>query len=207
MSKLIALGLALLVVSIAATSGVLVAFMHPERASGGADTSPLATAVLEKPLVLPPAHDPGQPYTKAPVTVLTGPSEGYAFVASLPRGRTMDVIGRDDSGAWLAVELGAGTLTGWVEASSIGGVEDVPGLAVARATPVETPSTAPPPAAGSTPLPQGQASRGGSRRQDGSRSQPDRAEQRAIQGTCRRLEAKHFVTREEWLYYREYCLT
>jgi hypothetical protein len=50
------------------------------------------------------------------------------------------VIGRDESGQWIAIHLGAGNLTGWVLASTVEGLPDIEGMDVASRTPVETPA-------------------------------------------------------------------
>jgi hypothetical protein len=86
-------------------------------------------------------------------------------------------------------------------------VDDVSNLAVARITPVERPTIATPPAQDLPPTQQ-QANRSGrdsSSQRDERPSQSRSERQRVIDETCERLREKHYVTREEYAFYRQYC--
>jgi hypothetical protein len=59
----------------------------------------------------------------------------------LPGGARVEVVGRNETGAWIAIALSPGSkLTGWVEASMVSGIADVKGLQLAPMTPIGTQS-------------------------------------------------------------------
>lgn len=61
--------------------------------------------------------------TNAVVEVKVGPDEDYEVVGLLPRNGRLDVVGRDESGEWLAVTFMRGSkLYGWIPTTSVSGV-------------------------------------------------------------------------------------
>jgi uncharacterized protein YraI len=212
MSRLLAVGFALFVVVIAASSGALVALVHPESAAGDTYAEAIVPKATPVPDSLVAKSQPWAPRTKAPITLRTGPDEDYPFLASMPAGHAVEVLGRDETARWLAVQLGpGGALTGWVEAGMIDGISDVSSLALAQTTPVE----APPIGAAVQPVqPQQEVNRGRrtnpfERNQDNAQGETDsrlrQAQRRALEEACERLEERRTLTREEYLFYRQYC--
>lgn len=93
---------------------------------------------------LPPAL-PTSPALKLPTAqapralkvleVLSGPGDSYAVVGLLPKDAALDVVGRDSSGAWLAVILTPGSsFHGWVPRSQVSGLTNVDSLGIASIT-------------------------------------------------------------------------
>ena len=80
------------------------------------------------------------PRTTTTVNVYVGPSSNHNVIGLLPDGARIEVLGRNETGAWIAIALGPGSkLTGWVEASAVTGIADVKGLQLAPTTPIGTP--------------------------------------------------------------------
>jgi hypothetical protein len=102
---------------------------------GGAEASLFAEADLPVERV---------PRTTAVVNVHIGPSANYSVVGVLPRSARLEVVGRNPSGAWLAIVFSPGsTLTGWIDASKVTGI-DVSTLEIAAETPLGISTPAPP---------------------------------------------------------------
>jgi hypothetical protein len=93
---------------------------------------------------LNPAAPPGVAVTPAAtepraarvLDVRLGPGDGYAIVGLVPRGGQVEVVGRDQSGEWLAISFNPGSkLQGWVPSAAIAGLGDVAALRVVPLSP------------------------------------------------------------------------
>lgn len=61
-----------------------------------------------------------------------GPSDRYVTVGQVSAGSRVEVVGRNDKGDWLAINLTPGAKTyGWVPANEVAGVSNVMSLPVA----------------------------------------------------------------------------
>jgi hypothetical protein len=79
------------------------------------------------------------PRTTATSNVYIGPSVNHSVIGVLPRGSRLEVVGRNPSGAWIAVVFSPGSkLTGWIEASRVTGMGDIQALEIAAETPLGT---------------------------------------------------------------------
>lgn len=75
------------------------------------------------------------PRTRAMVNLHAGPSEDYAVIGLLPSGASLEIVGRDWSGLWLAVSVAPGaSFYGWMEARKALGVPAIESLDVAPVT-------------------------------------------------------------------------
>ncbi|MCS6844404.1 MAG: SH3 domain-containing protein [Caldilineales bacterium] len=105
-----------------------------------------------------PLPKPQAIVTAQEANVRRGPGTGHPVVARLRQGETMDLVGRDPSGAWWQVALASGE-EGWISASLVSTIGPVDAVEVAAVIPTPPPAPAPrptqPPAARPTqPAPQ-----------------------------------------------------
>jgi hypothetical protein len=127
--------------------GLLAAGGVPSYERSGAETSgarganqAIASAVeaaparqIAAPIVVPPGLPPAlydipaaqalPPRANAAINVHIGPNENYVIVGVLPRGATLDIIGRDASSQWIAIAFPPNsTMTAWIPASGASGL-------------------------------------------------------------------------------------
>jgi hypothetical protein len=75
------------------------------------------------------------PRTRRVVDVRLGPDSRYAIVGLMPRAAAIEIVGRDESGEWLAVVFTPGSrLHGWIERGQVMNLRDVSSLPVASVT-------------------------------------------------------------------------
>jgi hypothetical protein len=85
----------------------------------------------------------------AVATIHEGPGPEYFGIGTLPSGREVSIIGRDEDAKWYQIIFGGAGLKGWVQASALRLPADVTEkVAVVRYSPVPRPSVAQP-----TPVP------------------------------------------------------
>ena len=120
---------------------VLPQYTNPSITGLGPRQGPAPTATPT------PTPTPVVPRTTNIVNVYIGPGTGYQVIGLLPRSAKLEVIGRDDSGAWLAIVFSVGSrLTGWIPVTTVSGLDDVSALAPAEVTLIEAPTATPGPA-------------------------------------------------------------
>ncbi|HEX5367936.1 MAG TPA: hypothetical protein VFY10_00830 [Dehalococcoidia bacterium] len=97
-----------------------------------APVSGLNAASLDAVLVLPPAYStpagpPLPPRTLAASSMYDGPGTDSRIVGLLPNGASLQVVGRDQSGRWLAVAFPPGSsYIAWLQASQVSGMAEQP---------------------------------------------------------------------------------
>jgi hypothetical protein len=70
-----------------------------------------------------PAEAPQGPTTAGPVSLRLGPGDQYVLIGTLQAGALVDVVGRDETGEWLAVVFPPNsTLRAWLTADDVLGV-------------------------------------------------------------------------------------
>jgi len=112
---------ALLVVS----SGVLTEAAEPEQRHRE------QAAVI----TVPPRRD--GPVTAAVSIVRIGPSEDYPALGTLPAGAFLEVLGRDQTGTWLAISFPPNSgFRGWLPASRVTGIDVGAALQVVEVVPL-----------------------------------------------------------------------
>lgn len=75
------------------------------------------------------------PRALSALNVRIGPGESYVIIGQLPRGGRLDIVGRDQTGVWLAVNFTPDSkLNGWIQASKVSGLESASSLPVAPIT-------------------------------------------------------------------------
>ena len=73
--------------------------------------------------------------TRQALDVRVGPGEVFAVIGVLSRGEALDVVGRDEAAAWLAIRFPPGSAgRGWVPVDAVDGLSGVDGLVVALPT-------------------------------------------------------------------------
>jgi uncharacterized protein YgiM (DUF1202 family) len=75
----------------------------------------------------------------------SGPGTDYAFIAELPAGMLLEIVGRSENGAWTVVRLAGGT-EGWIPAEDLETATDLSLLAAIDDPPVPPPTETPLPA-------------------------------------------------------------
>jgi len=94
------------------------ALTDPEHA----DLSRSPGVPVQQPLATPDTR----PYTASVAGVRAGPSHDSAMVGMLPRHQALDVLGRDTTSTWLAINFPPdSTNIGWVAANQIAGLPSV----------------------------------------------------------------------------------
>lgn len=84
------------------------------------DADSAGAEVLEEEIEAPLVHPE---YRAASILLLhLGPNDKYLTIAQVSRGSRVEVLGRDEKGEWVAVNLGA-NLYGWVRATAIGDLD------------------------------------------------------------------------------------
>jgi hypothetical protein len=80
------------------------------------------------------------PRTTTIVNVHLGPGNRFGVVGLVPRGARLEVVGRDQSGDWLAITFTPGSpFHGWVESAKVVGLPSVLDLPVAPVTQLASP--------------------------------------------------------------------
>lgn len=83
-----------------------------------------------------PRPRPG-PRTAAVTVIRTGPSGDYPALGTLPAGASLEVLGRDASGAWLAISFPPNSgFPGWLPISEVNGLAAVEALQVVEVSPL-----------------------------------------------------------------------
>lgn len=73
--------------------------------------------------------------TRQALDVRIGPGDVFAVIGVLSRGVALDVVGRDEAAAWLAIRFPPGSAgRGWVPVDAVDGLSGVDGLVVALPT-------------------------------------------------------------------------
>jgi hypothetical protein len=85
-----------------------------------------------------PAPTPdARPKSKSAQDVRLGPGGGFAIIGLLGKGDSVEVVGRDNDGQWLAIRFPPGSAgQGWIPVAGVEGLSDVERLAVALPTPL-----------------------------------------------------------------------
>jgi hypothetical protein len=120
-------GLAIAFVILVTIGAFVVAVLLPTR-----EDPPAATAT-PSPTASTTATPVG-PYLTGPVELRSAPDANVAIVTRLAQTDAIRIVGRSESGDWLAIGLvDRPGVTGWVPTSAVAGVADVPSLPVVEA--------------------------------------------------------------------------
>lgn len=126
---------------------------------GSADDTTTAAALTPTAVVTPApgaTSTPVRARTNTAIDVRIGPGSEFAGIGTIARGESLDVVGRDDKGEWIAVRFPPGSnARGWLPTRVIDNLETVTSLAVVAPTQlprtVSTPSFTGSGSSGSTP--------------------------------------------------------
>jgi len=133
-------------------------------------TEPEAPQIIQVPVSptqtpQPLATQPSPLQASRSAAVHVGPGEGFATLGTVSRGDTIDVLGRDFDGLWLAIRFPAGSSAkGWIPTVTVEGISfsNLQELAVLLPTPLPIEIITPPPFLGTpgtpgtgTPTPEG----------------------------------------------------
>jgi hypothetical protein len=165
--------LVVLAVVAGATAGTLVALSRGSPDAPEAPESIVTASDEETPTVAsgPPeasAAEEGKPVASGVIEARLGPNEDYQVLGTLAKGQRLEVLGRDETSSWLAVQMGVG-LTGWIPATSVTGLADASSLALVQPKLLPVPTS--PPAA-VVPEPRQPASAGASSSGTGAATSP-----------------------------------
>ena len=115
---------------LAAEDGLLA--VEADAARSAALQRPWSTQdIVERPVDDPPLV----PRALGTLNVHLGPNENYMVVGLVPKAAKLDIVGRDETGSWLAIVFTPGsTFHGWVPRSRVSGVTNFDELKVVPVT-------------------------------------------------------------------------